>query len=100
MKNDGWVRWFQWDNGCMINFGQMRVKEVDGHLREFAKEARKVMEETCADHVVYGMKLYDDDGDLEEVKFYMVPMNDSDFQSDVASLKGCVIYALHRGTEI
>ena len=100
MKNDGWVRWSQWEQCGMTGFGQMPVKNVDGHLREFAKKAKEVMSETGADHVVYGLKLYDDDGDLEEVKFYMLPMSDDDFQSDVASLKGCAIYALHRGTAL
>lgn len=98
MKNYGWVKWTQWEACGMTHFGQMRVKDVDGHLREFAKQARKVMDDTGADHVVYGMKLYDEDGDLEEVKFYMAPMTDEIFQSDVATLDDCVIYALHRGT--
>lgn len=100
MKNDGWVRWSQWESGGMTNFGQMRVKDVDGHLRKFAKEAREVLQKTGADHVVYGLKRYDEDGDLEHVKFYMVPMNDEDFQKDVATLKGCTIYALHKGTAV
>jgi len=98
MKNDGWVRWSQWSEAGMIGFGQMPLRNVDKNLREFAETARTIMDKTHADHVVYGLKTYDDDGILEEVKFYLMPMNDYDFQNDVATLTGCTVYALHNGT--
>ena len=82
----------------MTQFGQMPVREVAGHLRRFAEKAKDALKETGADHVVYGMKQYDEDGDLEHVKFYMEPMDDEEFQSNVVTLKGVTIYALHRGT--
>lgn len=98
MNNDGWVRWSQWECGGMIGFGQMPLKNVDGWLRKFAADAKKLLDETDADHVVYGLKIYDDDGDLDTVKFYMQPMTDNEFQEDVATLKGVTVYALHKGT--
>ena len=98
MKNDGWVRWSKWESGGMTQFGQMPLREVAGHLRRFAEEAKRLLENTGADHVVYGMKTYDEDGTLEHVTFYLWPMNDEEFQSDVATLKGVTIYALHKGT--
>lgn len=96
MKNNGWVRWSQWTNEGMVNFGQMHLRDIPENLRKFAAQARAVLDETGADHVVYGLKVYDKDGDLEQVKFYMTPMTDKEFQEDVASLKGCVVYAMHR----
>ncbi|MBR3973035.1 MAG: hypothetical protein IKJ99_03675 [Oscillospiraceae bacterium] len=90
-----WIKWTQWESGGCIGIGQMPGREVEKNLQEFEKQAAKVLKETGADHVVYGMKLYDEDGELEEVKFYMVPIDDEKFQKDVASLSGCVIYALH-----
>jgi len=92
---DRWIRWSQWGDGGMLAFGQMPVKEVDRWLREFGDRAKEIMDSTGADHVVYGMKLYDDDGSLEEVKFYLYEMGDEEFYKDVSTLKGCTIYALH-----
>ncbi len=96
MSKDGWVRWSQWDNGGMAGFGQMPLRDVGKNLREFAAKAKEILEESGADHVVYGLKVYDDDGTLDEVKFYLLPMSDEDFQKDVATLKGVTVYALHR----
>ena len=90
-----WIKWTQWLDGQMIRHGQMPVRDVQKKLQEFELEAARVLKESGADHVVYGMKRYDQDGELEHVKFYMAPMDDSTFQKDVASLTGCVIYALH-----
>ena len=98
MKNDGWVRWSKWESGGMTQFGQMPLREVAGHLRRFAEKAKEVLDKTGADHVVYGMKQYDADGELEHIKFYLEPMGDEEFQSDLATLKGVTIYALHKGT--
>ncbi len=95
-KRNEYVRWSQWDgNGC-VNFGQMKLKDVDKNLAEFSKEARKFLEESGADHILYGAKLFDDSGELEEVKFYMTAMTDEQFESEAANKKGVMIYAHHR----
>ena len=65
-------------------------------IREFEKEAKKVLEETGADHVVYAVKYYDDDEALEEIRFYMIPMADEEFRKDVAGKPGIRVYALHK----
>ena len=95
MKNNGWVQWQQWTASGLVGFGRMPVKDVGQNLRKFEQEAGKIMRETGAAHVLYGVKLYDDDGDLQEVKFYLEPMDDARFEKDVASKTGVVVYALH-----
>ena len=97
MKNDGWVRWTQWGDHGIIGFGQMPLKNVAQEIRRFGEQAAKVLKETGADHVVYAIKEYEDDGDLYEVKFYMLAMSDEDFQKRVATLKGVTVYAVHKG---
>lgn len=96
--SDGWVRWSQWTDAGMTNFGQMRIEDVAKNLREFAAKAKEILHKTGADHVVYGIKEYDKDGKLDEVRFYLAPFTDNDFQKEVATIKGCTIYAVHRGT--
>lgn len=96
-----WVRWTQWDAGGMVGAGQMPLRRVQEHLRQFEAKAKKMLDETGADHVVYGVKHYKtDDGvledELEEVRFYLQPMDDERFERDVASMKNVIVYAVHK----
>ena len=91
-----WVRWTQWDASGMIGRGQMLLGWVQNNLQRFEREARKLLAETGADHVLYGMKHYDDAGELEEVRFYLQPMDDEWFDRYVASYKGVTVYAVHK----
>lgn len=72
----------------------MRWRDIQLNLQKFEQEAKKLLEETGADHVVYGMKIYED-GHLKEARFYLRPMNEEEFER-VAKLRGVVVYALHK----
>ena len=91
-----WIRWTQWKEAGMINFGQMPARDVDKYLQDFERQAKEVLEETGADHVLYGVKGYNLDGDLDEVRFYMIAMDDDRFEKEVASKAGVTVYALHK----
>ena len=73
MKNGGWVRWRHWTESGLVAFGQMPIRDVGRELQKFEAEAIKVLKETGADHVLYGVKEYDSDGDLDTVRFYLEP---------------------------
>lgn len=92
---NSWVRWSQWTGEGMVNFGQMPVREIAKYLQAFEMDAKEVLEKTGADHVLYGVKQYED-GTLTEVRFYMIPMDDEQFERDVASKRGMVVFALHK----
>lgn len=94
MSGRKWVRWTQWDAGGMVGVGQMPLDQVQGTLQKFELEARSLLERTGSDHVVYGMKNYDEDDNLEQVRFYLQPMSEEEFDR-VAKLKGVQVYALH-----
>ena len=89
------VRWSQWTGAGMVNFGQMPVRDIAKYLQAFEMDAKEVLEKTGADHVLYGVKQYED-GTLTEVRFYMIPMDDEQFERDVASKRGMVVFALHK----
>lgn len=89
-----WVRWSQWDAGGMVAVGQMQVKDIQKNLQEFEKKAREILAKSGADHVVYGLKEYNDDGTLDEVRFYLQPMDEQEFER-VAGMRGVQVYALH-----
>lgn len=46
--------------------------------------------------VLYGRKLYDEGGDLEELRFYLMPMTDEEFEKEVVPLNGQQVYAVHK----
>ena len=92
--SDGWVKWFQWEQGRLINYGQMRKCEVAGFLKEFEAEAAKVLKRSGADLVVYGVESFDENGETSKVTFYMELMTDEQLEND-ARLNNCIIYALH-----
>ena len=95
MKNGGWVRWKQWTKSGLVAFGQMPIRDVGRELQKFEAEAFKILNETGADHVLYGVKLYGDDGNLKSVSFYLEPMDDVRFEKVVANKTDVVVYALH-----
>ena len=65
MKNGGWVRWRHWTENGLVAFGQMPLRDVGRELQKFEAEAIKILKETGADHVLYGVKEYDSDGNLD-----------------------------------
>ena len=92
---NSWVRWSQWTGEGMVNFGQMPVRDIAKYLQAFEMDAKEVLEKTGADHVLYCVKQYED-GTLTEVRFYMIPMDDEQFEKDVANKRGVVVFALHK----
>ena len=70
----------------------MRWRDIQLNLQKFEQEAKKLLDETGADHVVYGIY---EDGHLKEARFYLQPMSEEEFDR-VASLSGVIVYALHK----
>ncbi|MCB5924201.1 hypothetical protein NE584_00530 [Clostridium sp. DFI.5.61] len=89
-----WIRWSRWDSNGQIEGGQIRWRDIQLNLQKFEQEAKKLLDETGTDHVVYGMKIYED-GHLKEARFYLQPMDEEEFDR-VAYLKGVIVYALHK----
>lgn len=92
----GWVQYEQWnDSGC-VRTGPLPVRDVQKYLREFELAAKKLLDETGADHVVYAWKKYNDKGEFYKVCFYEgVALNEEEFISRTDKASG-IIYALHR----
>lgn len=91
-----WVRWSHWTDAGMVEFGQGPLNKLTESIQQFELEAKKVLEETGADHVVYAVKYLDDNGELEEIRFYMIPMTEEEFEKEVANKPGIQVYALHK----
>ncbi len=89
------VDWSQWGEAGMITHGQMPIRDVAVNLRKFEKEAKRILNESGADHVVYGVKYYNAHGNLDRVHFYLMAVTDERFD-DIALLSDVVVYALHK----
>ena len=97
MKNGGWVRWRHWTENGLVAVGQMPLRDVGRELQKFEAEALKILKETGADHVLYGVKEYDSDGDLDMVRFYLEPMSEQEFEDRVVkNSAGMTVYAVHK----
>ena len=91
----GFVDWSQWGDMGMIAHGQMPIRDVASNLRKFEQEAKRILKETDADHVVYGVKYYNADGNLDRVHFHLMAVTDERFDS-IARLSDVVVCALHK----
>lgn len=89
------VDWSQWGDMGMIAHGQMPIRDVAANLQKFEQEAKRILKETDADHVVYGVKYYNADGNLDRVHFHLMAVTDERFDS-IARLSDVVVYALHK----
>ena len=79
-----------------VEHGRAPYPQVMDLLRQYEAEAKKLLARTGADHVLYGRKMYDEEGYLAEIRFYLLPMNDERFERDVVPLTNQLVYALHR----
>jgi len=80
----------------MVASGHMAKLEMQRNLRKFEIEAKKLLSKTGADHVVFGVKQFAEDGKLQEIRFYMKAMDDDEFYSRTGSFRNCQVYALHK----
>ena len=96
MNDSEFVRWSYWPKVGPVEHGKMPRKKMQENLQRFEVEARKLLAETGADHMLYGRKLYDEGGELEELCFYLMPMSDEEFEKEVVPLNGQQVYAVHK----
>lgn len=91
-----WIPWSYWPEVGEVEHGRAPYPQVMDLLRQYEAEAKKLLAHTGADHVLYGRKMYDKEGYLAEIRFYLLPMGDERFERDVVPLTNQLVYALHR----
>lgn len=85
-----------WNSFGMVWQARMSLMEIGGKIQEYRAFAAKVLKDTGADHVLYAVEYFGDDGDLREAHFYMYPMSEELFEERVAHLRNVQVYALHK----
>lgn len=49
------------------------------------------------DHIIYGIKYYNDNNDLTKVNFYeCLGLTDKQFEERTKLINNCIIYAIHK----
>lgn len=90
-----WIPWSYWPEVGPVDRGRAPYPEVMDLLKQYEAEAKKLLDSTGADHVLYGRKLYDKEWNLAEIRFYLLPMDDERFERDIVPLTNQLVYALH-----
>lgn len=98
---DAFVRWSQSNENGVFARGYMRKSGVQECIQRFETQASEVLKNTGADHVIYAVKHYgeqnsDGTSDLQEVRFYMVPLSDEEFHKRTSLIDNAVVYAVHK----
>ena len=91
--NIRWSRW-NWSTGC-VDKGMMEEGEILPSMTRRAKEAVKILKESKAEHVVYGMTIYDGYKPVA-VHFFMWPMGQEQFDQVAKKCRCAMVYAIHR----
>ncbi len=88
------IKYTEWGRNGLFSHGTMTLREMDRSLKEYGEYASKVLRKEDADHVLYGIKMYKDDK-LSEIRFYMMPMTEKQFDKLVVPTRNAVVYAIH-----
>ena len=96
INNPRWVKWKHFNQDGYVGKDYMLKSDVSAKIKEFEKIAANLLIETEADHVLYAIKYFDEYSNLDEVKFYELPMSDDEFEYHVARQVRVQVFALHR----
>lgn len=89
-----WIK-FKHSGRDFTRYGEMDVDKVDATLNEFKRKAISLKYFFNYDHIIYGAKLYDSEGNLIQVNFYEdLTLNDDEFERRTCGVDG-VIYVIH-----
>lgn len=92
-----WVKWSDYTDPrhWILPTGEMPLPDAESRIRELAWQAKKLLEETGADHVVYAVMRFGVELP-EEVEFHMIPLTDAQFEERAVNEPGIVVYAVHK----
>ena len=92
-----WIKWVRYFDGDVVGRGQMPLSDVNNTLVEWGKVASDELKETGVDHIVYGMKCYNVDNELEELHLYdKCYMDDYKFDRVMKNVVMATVYAVHK----
>lgn len=92
------IKWEQWDkNSGLIRCGFAEQKKIMEWLRELGKDAHRCLLMQEKSHAVYGMKIYDENDNVEEIRLYCnTYMDDDELNDCIMNHPRNVFYTAHK----
>ena len=91
-----WIRWSRYSDSAVVETGEMPPRNLPMVLKSYGEQAKELLEQNGADHVVYAVIEYTPESKIKEVQFYMLELDDATFLERVNLLTDSVVYAVHK----
>lgn len=91
------IKWSQWDRDAgLIRCGWMEYRELLRTISELGADAARCLQQQGKRHAVYARKIYQDNGQLDEVRLYCnLYLNDSELDKIARDHPRDVFYTAH-----
>lgn len=91
------IKWSQWTPNGMIRCGFRDYNTLMKWMREIGKDAKNCMKYHENQHAIYGRKIYNEEDELAEIRFYCDSyMTDKELDDFLMENPRDVIYMVHR----
>lgn len=92
------LKWSQWTpSEGMIRCGRADYQTIMKWMVDLGKEAKKCLSAQEKEHAIYGMKIYDENDNLAEVRFYAnTYMNDDELAETTNKMPRNIFYVAHK----
>lgn len=79
-----------------VQCGIISIDNISKMLSHFERLAKNYQRSQNCDHVIYAHKIYDEDDNLSEIRFYTdIGLTDKEFEKRTSAVKG-IIYTIHK----
>lgn len=79
-----------------VQCGIISIDDISKMLSHFERLAKNYQRSQNCDHVIYAHKIYNEDDNLSEIRFYTdIGLTDEEFEKRISAIKG-IIYAIHK----
>ena len=79
-----------------VQCGIISIDDISKMLSHFERLAKNYQRSQNCDHVIYAHKIYDEDDNVSEIRFYTdIGLTDEEFEKRTSTIKG-IIYAIHK----
>ena len=79
-----------------VQCGIISIDDISKMLSHFERLAKNYQRSQNCDHVIYAHKIYDEDDNLSEIRFYTdIGLMDEEFEKRTSAIKG-IIYVIHK----
>ena len=92
------IKWSQWTpESGMIRCGRANYDQLMKWLTDLGRDAASCLREQDKPHAIYGLKIYDDQDQIVEIRFYANCYATDDELDEIAKLHPHdLIYAAHK----